>query len=283
MRRLLVLSYLLFLIPQAKATGDSLNYLTLKDTIFISLGAQGEKMFEHRLAPKQTLFSLASFYGMSLNDLYLYNPGLRESGVKVDQPVRVPIPNRAIIRYKTETVSSKTHIPVCYVVRKGDTMYRISKQYFRMPMDTIRQRNGLPDNNLKIGQELQIGWMSVLGIPDTLRMIQGGPLWERSYELGKTFHGHSDGKMEVTQRGVATWQKDREFQGQELYILHRNAPINSILELTNPMSRRTVYVQVIGRIPPLFDASILAVVTPTVADMVGVIDPRFFVHMRYFK
>ncbi|MCB0703726.1 MAG: LysM peptidoglycan-binding domain-containing protein [Saprospiraceae bacterium] len=274
---------LFFLISPAGATGDSLNYLTLKDTIFITLGPQGDNMFTHHIAPKQTLYSLAAFYGLSLSDLYLYNPELRTQGVKVGQGVRVPIPNRAIIRYKTDEVTDQSHIPVCYVVRKGDTMYRISKQFFRMPIDTIRVRNGLPDTNLKTGQALQIGWMSVSGIADTLRFVQGGALWQRSYDLGQRFEYQTDGKKEIAQSGVATWQKDRVYAEQELFILHRSAALNSIVALTNPMSRKTVYVQVIGRIPPNFDGSIIAVVTPTVAEMLGVIDPKFFVRVRYFK
>ena len=265
------------------ATGDSLRYLTPKDTIFISLDPEGGKIFEHVIAPKQTLYSLAGFYGMELQDLYLYNPGLRESGISVGQPVRVPIPNRAILRYQPDDYHAEKYVPVCYVVQKGETMYRISKQYFRMPMETIRDRNGLPDFQLKTGQPLHVGWMDINGIPDSLRIIQGGPLWEKSYTLYTEYNAGSEGKELQEVRGVASWQKGRVYQGQELYVLHRSAPPNSVIALTNPMSRKTVYVRVIGTVPPIYDANVIVVVTPVVAQMLDVIDPRFFVHTRYFK
>jgi LysM repeat protein len=283
MRGILLFLLLLMAGPALRATGDSLNYLTPKDTIFITLDPQGDKIFRHTMAPKQTLYSLAEFYGLSLNDLYLYNPGLRNTGISVGQAIRIPIPNRAILRYRPEDYHPEAYVPVCYVVRKGDTMYRIGKQHFRMPMDTIRVRNGLPDYQVKTGQALQVGWMSMEGIPDSLRAIQGGPLWEKSFTLSQLYQAQGEGKQEREERGVATWQKGRVFQGQELMILHRTAPVNSVIALTNPMSRKTVYVRVIGKVPPIYDENIIAVVTPTVAEMLDVIDPRFFVHTRFFK
>ena len=282
MRGTLLILLFLSLAFQGRATGDSLNYLTPKDTIFISLGNQGDKIFTHYMAPKQTLYSLAKFYGLSLTDLYLYNPGIKDSDISVGQGIKIPIPNRAIIRYKGDEFDNQNHVPVCYVIKKGDTLYKISKNYFRMPMDTIKARNGMPDNTIHVGQPLQIGWMNIEGIPDSLRVFQGGPLWRKSYDLSKTYQSQSEGKSEKEDRGIATWQKDKVYSGQELFVLHRDAPVNSVVAITNPMSRRTVYCTVIGSVPNFYEPGVVVLLTPTVAEMLGAIDQRFFVTVRYF-
>jgi LysM repeat protein len=157
----------LFLVLQNPllATGDSLSYLSLKDTIFLTSGNFSEKVFEHKIERKQTLYSLARFYGLSVEELYYFNPGLKEARISPGFPIKVPIPNRAIIRYKDENFDPQQHIPVYYVVRKGETMYRIAKVYFRMPIHDLIERNNLTSTGLKTGQILHVGWMNLEGIP----------------------------------------------------------------------------------------------------------------------
>ena len=111
-----------------KMTGDSLHYLTLKDTIFLSISPYQEKIFYHYIAPKQTLFSLSKFYGLTIDELYYYNPELKESIVSPGQAIKIPIPNKSIIRFKIKDFDDKKLIPICYIVKKGDTMYNISKR-----------------------------------------------------------------------------------------------------------------------------------------------------------
>ena len=82
------------------ATGDSLYYLTAKDTIFLAVDESNEKIFEHQIEKKQTLFSLAKFYGMTIEELTLYNEALKNPVISIGQKIKIPIPNRAIIRYK---------------------------------------------------------------------------------------------------------------------------------------------------------------------------------------
>ena len=268
---------------QAEATGDSLNYLTLRDTIYLRVGNFGEKIFEHRMERKQTLYSLARFYGMSLADLYLYNPGLREHGVSVGQNVRIPIPNRAIIRYPTPGFTFQDFVPVVYVVQPGDNLYRICKHYFRMPIEVVQMRNGLSDQSVRVGQHLHIGWMSLYGVPEMLRQTQGGPLWNRSNQLEQQFVQESYSHNERFQQGIAHWPKDSRMSSSDLYALHREAPVNSIISVTNPMTSRTAYVKVLGKIPDFYEENVVIVLSPAVANMLGALDPNFFVQVQYFK
>jgi len=265
------------------ATGDSLHYLTPKDTIFLYLSG-GEKIFEHTLEKKQTLYSLAKFYGLGLDELYFYNPEISGSrGAELGHPIRIPIPNRAILRYYPPEYSPWDYVPVYYVVQQGETLYRICKEYFKMPIDTIMQRNYLPHTHISIGQSLHIGWMSVQGIPDSLRM-HGGILGGLNSELGRIYQQDFFLKKEYSQQGAAKWPKDEKLNtGGGLYALHNKAPLQSIIAVTNPMTHRTLYVKVIGRIPEWYEQKVIVVVSPAVARALGAIDPSFFVQLRYLK
>ena len=282
MRKLLFFAFLLFF-GKLSATGDSLAYLTAKDTIFLSIGAFEEKYFDHIIEAKQTLYSLARFYGLSVEELYYFNPGLKEQSTRIGMPIRVPIPNAAIKRYMESDFRPSENAPVFYMVKKGDTMFRIAKIYFRMPLELLMARNNMADHTLKEGQQLHVGWISTQGIPDSLRQHAGGPLARRNAALRKIYMFESAGKHQYDGQGVAVW-KNNSKEDSDLYALHRNAPVNSIIEVLNPMTNRTVYVKVIGKIPDTaYRDEVVAILSPLAAKLLGAIDPRFFVKVKYHR
>ncbi len=273
---------LLFCQIKAYATGDSIRYLTPKDTIFLSIGELEEKIFEHKIEKKQTLFSLAQFYGLSVEELYYYNPGLKEKVIAVGQAIKVPIPNRAILRYKPKGYKPNKYASIYYVVKKGDTMFRISKLYFKMPADTITKRNKIWSETIKVGQLLHIGWISVDGVPADYHAAKGNPTDRKINALKKLYDSEKGNKKEKQQQGAAFWQKKSK-QELDLYALHREATLNSIVQVTNPMSKVTVFVKVIGKIPDtVYGNEIVIVLSPFAAKTLDAKDERFFVQVKYY-
>ncbi|MDX1941897.1 MAG: LysM peptidoglycan-binding domain-containing protein [Saprospiraceae bacterium] len=274
---------LILLLPnKIKATGDSLRYLTPKDTIFLSVDEFGEKIFEHHIERKQTLFSLGKFYGLSVEELYYYNPGLKENVISIGQAIKVPIPNRAIIRYKQKGFDEKNHIPVIYIVKKGDTMFGVAKRFFRMDIADVMQRNALKSETLSIGQQLLMGWMNLEGVPEDYHDTGISPSARRNNAMRKIYFREQGKAKEKEHQGVAFWQKQSK-EDSDFYALHRHAAINSVIEVNNPMSKVTVYVKVIGRIPDTaYDNNVAVVLSPLAAKTLGARDPRFFVKVKYY-
>lgn len=278
------LGLLLWAVSQmnAFATGDSTRYLTLKDTVFLQIDAAGEKIFEHKMERKQTLFSLAQFYGLSVEELYFYNPELKERSISPGQGVLVPIPNRAIIRYKDENFKAWKFAPVYYIVKKGDTMFRIAKVHFRMPVEEVMQRNGLQTETLKVGQCLHMGWISLDGVPEEYHSDAGNPLARKNGALLKLFVREQGDRKVKEHQGVAYWQTNSK-EDSDLYALHREARINSIISVTNPMNQAVMYAKVIGRIPDTaYGSDVVVVLSPMAAKALGARDPRFFVKVKYY-
>ncbi|MEL6863291.1 MAG: LysM peptidoglycan-binding domain-containing protein [Bacteroidota bacterium] len=282
MRKFVVL-FLLLVPALAFCTGDSLRYLTPKDTIFLQLDLFQEKIFEHRLEKGQTLYSLARFYGLSMEELYYFNPEVQEQNIPIGQVLRIPIPNRSIIRYKGAEFEENKHIPICYIVKPGDSLYGISKRIFKMPIDSMANRNNMPSYELSIGQVLQIGWMNIDGIPSKYRKNRLSPQWRKSVQLRGTYTQQAGGKREFQEQGVAYWQKDGK-QKTDLYALHRKAPLNSVIAISNPMKKRTVYAKVIGRIPEsVYGDEVKVVISSRTAKLLGARDARFFVKLKYLR
>ena len=234
-----------------------------------------EKLFAHRLAAGQTLSKLAAFYGISLDDIFFYNPELSAEDLVEGFPVKVPIPNKAIHRYRPNDYSRWRYVPICYLPRRQDNLYRISKDYFKTPLDTLMQRNQLSNSSqLRVAQPLLVGWMRTSGIRNSSGE-SSNPIIRKSNQLRKQFVAQRNNGAVRTERGASTWTPQGR-GGRDLVVLHRKAPLNSVVRINHPMFNRTLYARVIGRIPPSTDPEVHVMVSPYLAQALGVRDVRFF-------
>lgn len=98
-----------------------------------------------------TLYSIAKRLGIRVSDLIEINQ-LKNNTLSIGQVLvlkkedSVPIGKSCYGEDKSE---------VSYIVKKGDTLYSISKQ-FGISVSTIKEKNNLSSNNLSIGQVLII-------------------------------------------------------------------------------------------------------------------------------
>lgn len=277
-----LLALLLFCFTQKSAAQDTTEpiwLLSSRDSLLLKV-EEGRKFVLHPVKPKQTLFSIARYYNLSLEDLIEYNPGFRtDPSLRVGTRVKIPIPNKAIRRYKGKGFKPAEYCSIYYVVQGGDNLFQISKRYFDMPIDSVSKRNRLKNNNIKPGQRLHVGWMGIEGVHADWRPVK--PVTE-SDVLKERFAADKKGHKEIDSQGVCFWQKDSKEKG-DLYALHRDAAIGTIISVTNPMSRRTVYAKVIARIPDGYERNIEVILSPEAARKLGARDPKFFVKVKYLK
>lgn len=285
MRRVLPLFIALFLASLGTGFGQSMPkeqtspLLTHKDSLFLTV-SEGKKFLQHPVKPKQTLFSLARYYGLSLEELYEYNTHFRtDPTLYTGTRVKIPVPNRAIKRYKNSQFKASKNVPVYYVVQPGDNLYQICKRNFDMPVDSILKRNKLKNNNIRPGQLLLVAWMGVDGIPADWRPVR---VFTKNDALKSRYDEEKKRHKEGISQGVCFWQKDSKEKG-DLYAMHREADIGTIMAVTNPMGGRTVYAKVIGRIPSGYESNIEVILSPEAARTLGARDPRFFVKVKFLK
>lgn len=282
MRRAPFFIVLMCLIPLwGKAELDSIPYLAQGDSVFLYSEGMYGYYTTHTIKPSQTVYSLCKFYGIYLEDFYVFNPEARK-GVDLWQEVKVPLPKSAINRYLKPEQHSSDYVPIYYVVKKGDTMYGISNRFVKMPMDTIMQRNHLMSYNLHDGQKLFIGWMNINGLSEVQRKHATNPLVIKNKGLRDHYFNAKGSKKERQEQGPAFWNKEQKAAGG-FYVLHRKAKLNSVIAVTNPMNNMTVYAKVVGRIDDrVHGYGIKVVLSPLAAKLLGAVDERFFVKIKYY-
>ncbi|MFK7783514.1 MAG: LysM peptidoglycan-binding domain-containing protein [Crocinitomicaceae bacterium] len=105
----------------------------------------GQKYYEHTVEEGNTLWGLQRIYGVSVEEIVAENPELKD-GLKKDQKVYIPMTKESIKKIPTED----------YKVRKGETLYGLSRR-FHTPIDDLMMLNPeLKDSGLAKGQIIKI-------------------------------------------------------------------------------------------------------------------------------
>ena len=105
----------------------------------------GKKYYEHTVDQGNTLWGLQRMYGVSVEDIVAENPDLKD-GLKKDQKVYIPMTKESIKKISTED----------YKVRKGETLYGLSKRFGTSIDDLMMLNPELKEAGLAKGQIIQI-------------------------------------------------------------------------------------------------------------------------------
>jgi LysM repeat protein len=88
---------------------------------------------------------------------------------------------------------------------------------------------------------------------------------------------------EIKESGMASWIDDGSVISEKNLAMHKTAPPGTLIQLTNPMNKKVVYVKVIAQLPAdnSSDNDVTIKITKTAAEKLGVLDKYFRVDMHY--
>ena len=240
----------------------------------------GYKLFDHYLAPGQSLYGAAKFYGLSLEEVYHLNPTLRP-GYETYDRVRVAVP-KSLLRTSFHPDSVAWFVPVAYRMRAGGTLYGLlNREFDHLDEGSLGALNpGLSPLTLRPRQQINVGYMMLTGVPDGAQAEVEDPYVARNRGLRELWTKRvGDRRMKQT-NGKAAWTSKGD--KNKWMVLHRSAPVNSLVELEDPRSKKTLYARVVGRIPAKMDSDVIVVVSPLLVKAFGVRDRRFYLRTRHF-
>ncbi|GAC1302252.1 MAG: LysM peptidoglycan-binding domain-containing protein [Mucilaginibacter sp.] len=176
-----------------------------------------------------------------------------------------------------------------YKVAAGETLYGIAKR-FNTSVDNIRKQNNLSSNTLAPGQVLVIKPYS--DAPQATTVVHSDMVAKRdstavepikdSSIAERRSNANRFGLYEKNEKGVATWIDDTGLDPNKKLVLHRTAPIGTVIKITNPMTNRTTFAKVVGRFADNESTKdVIIVMTKNVADSLGALDKRFHVNISY--
>ncbi|RQO74552.1 peptidoglycan-binding protein [Pedobacter sp. KBW06] len=179
--------------------------------------------------------------------------------------------------------SPSTEELLVHTVASNETIYSIATTY-KMTMDQLKAKNGLINNSLSVGQKLLIrGQYPPKPVPsahnevenpaDTLNSIKNPSL-----RLPASRYGLN----QMDEKGTGIWIADPDLDPSKMLVLHRTAPIGTVMKITNPMSNRSTFAKVVGKFTENESTKdVIIVMTKAVADALGALDKRFFCNLTY--
>ena len=186
--------------------------------------------------------------------------------------------------------------PTQYKVSAGETLYSIAKR-FNTTVDNIEKQNNLPSNTIQPGQILNISANVPAEPVQTPAKVLDSPTESQTVKRDSTmvvshqdsanatvFHANSNkfGIFEKDEHGVGTWIDDENLDPNKKLVLHRTAPIGTVIKITNIMTNRTTFAKVVGRFTDNEQTKdVIIVMTKNVAQALGALDKRFQVNLSY--
>lgn len=125
-------------------------------------GSDGNIYYSHVVKERQTLFSIAKAYGVTIDDICKANPAsnLRNEGLKNNSIILIPVNTGNAQKFIDRTESSPTSMAqeqdyFIHIVKWYEDINGISRKY-GVPADDILKFNNLPNRKLKSRMKLMI-------------------------------------------------------------------------------------------------------------------------------
>lgn len=270
----------------------------------------GDSYRVHVVNKGETLYSISRQFNVDLAELKRLNRIEDNNAIGIG--AALIIPKEIIKDQQASTELTEVITPVrtagkhYHIVKQGETLYNISRQYEGLNVKDLKKLNGLESNDLKLGQRLIIikdeneeaveesilpeKKLDVVAVNEPL----GVPVLKNTdEEVAVT--GFEDYKAEYhkimatdklrqTDRGIATWLDEGYDAGTNGYFaLHKYLPIGSVIEVRNLMNSRIAYVKVIGKLPSTDDnRNVLVKLSSATAKYLNVLDEKFLVEVNAF-
>ena len=263
----------------------------------------GKKVILHKLDPKDNYYSVGRRYNVSPKAIIQYNnnakmtignvikvptdrPFMQQAPPVVNKPaepakpaIAKPVITPAPAQTQTppqqqqpaQTNSGAPGSTTQYKVSAGETLYSIAKR-FNTTVEDIEKANNLSSNNIAPGQVLQIKAFAPAPVDTPVAKRDSSLVVSNqdSSNMASHMNANKFGLYEKDEKGVATWMDDAGLDSSKKLVLHRTAPIGTVIKITNIMTNRTTFAKVVGRFTDNESTKdVIIVMTKSVAQSLG--------------
>jgi len=288
------------------ANHNSYAFEIAKDSV--GFKREGVKNFVlYKVGAKQTLYSIVKRYGTTVTEYKAANPGASDA-VQLGQVLKVPYrgvvkqgatnPTTPVYNDKNETVNPNEgqYEPVkmvTHVVGPGQTLFGVATK-FKVTLAELRKWNNLNNDKLEVGQVLIVDAKeyerakAANQLPKDNELIKINPETNQpepykdadvkpSTEVAKTASGYK----KVIQTGLAELIDVEDKSGKYL-ALHRTAPVGTLINVKNFSNGQTIWVKVIGKLPPgAANDKVIIKLSPKAFEKLNPIDNRIRAELSY--
>jgi LysM repeat protein len=243
----------------------------------------------HRVAAKETMFSIARHYNVSVDDIKAWN-NLKDGNLSVGQEILIKTKAaESVVEAKPVATPSaaKTH-----TVAPKETLFSIARTY-GMSVAQLKEWNSLTTDEVKIGQVLTVAApapgtspavpavvppATTPGVSSATQQaaVPATPVTE-TVRISENLSGANEQK----ETGMAALLQGTE--GNRKYLAqHPTIKPGTILKIRNLTTNEEVFVRVTGP-PSTPDPAVMIFISRSAYDRLGATDPSFRAELTYYK
>lgn len=273
--------------------------------IEVFVNQEDGKYFLHTMQRGETIYRIAKKYATKSKDILELNKIKDVSDIDIATLLKIPLNNVILDKVPTEKASRFT-----YRAQAKDNIYRISKVYFDLEIESFMKLNKLKSLNLSIDQEFIIGYFNnnlpdsndglanttinqeielevssdEVILKDSIEVITKNQLFSDSTANLRATNEVEEAPRNLRQtRGIAVWNQNSKDK-ENMFALHRTAKIGSIVEIYNPLLKRKAFAKVVASIPGgVYPTDVSIILSKRVVDALGALDGRFQVEMKFYE
>jgi LysM repeat protein len=149
MKRILVACFFLFS-----------GFHTVNSQELVVYGISPQLYLVHKVLPKESWYSVSRLYNTNVNELAKYNNTLITNGLKIGQPIRIPLTGFNLKTDNTELAPTDFVVPLYHIVEKSEGLYRIAINA-GTTLESIRMYNNLNTDIISTGAKLVVGFLKL--------------------------------------------------------------------------------------------------------------------------
>lgn len=228
-----------------------------------------------------SLYSICKSFKIKESDVYGMNPGLNKVVIRENDWLKIPLSE--LLTYDAENHSANCLSKVFYQVKPKETLFEITRSKTKLKLKEIKELNKLEENNLKLGQLIQVGWIIRCQKQETDKSLPSDLSDAIKLPENQSIRQAKSGKflpLTEASRGVGVCLTSKHMT-TDLLALHAKARRNSLIEIHNPITGKTVLAKVVGKIPKNYPKEVQVVVSREVAKELLIVDSKFFVYLKF--
>lgn len=244
----------------------------------------GKKVIVHRVEQGQTLFSLARKYNTNVTEIKSLNPTL--SQLQIGMEILIPSKNTSVAK---EIVSNEAPVAnsdpssvstqETHTVQQGETLYRIAKQY-GISTQELTEANKIGSSGIQLGQTLKIPKKGALLKSNDAAPISNTPPPVDNSKPRSEKKTSASGYPAITESGNAVL--DNSIESSVFFsLLHKTAPINTLLIVKNKENGLSVHAKVVGTLKNAPSEATIVAVNKLIYDKLEAKNTSFQVELFY--
>jgi LysM repeat protein len=121
-------------------------------------GIAPQLYLNHKVAAKENFYSVGRLYNVSPKDISAYNNLSLDKGLNLGTTIKIPLTTQNFSQEANDKAGAKS-IPVHHLIGGGEGLFRVSANYNKVPIETLKKWNRLTTDAVKKDQPVIVGFL----------------------------------------------------------------------------------------------------------------------------